>query len=118
MTSTSTRRGRAIDLRRSWGPYEGPTGEADCPGLHDFEADLPDGAVAALEVTAEVDDRRLDLASSAERRLSSIALPNSESLWLVRLAATARVNAIRPDDLRRLLSELEASGRRSAHDIP
>src|SRR5207247_507529 len=38
-------------------------------------------------------------------------------LWLVGLAATARVNAIRPDDLRRLLSDLEASGRRSAHDM-
>jgi hypothetical protein len=87
------------------------------PGLHDFEADLADGSVAALEVTVEVDDQRLDLAASAERRLSSITLPNSQSLWLVVLAATARVNAIRPDDLRRLLGELEASGRRDAHDL-
>jgi hypothetical protein len=66
------------------------------PGLHDFEADLPGGSVAALEATVEVDDQRLDLAASAERRLSSITLPNSESLWLVGLAATARVNAINP----------------------
>jgi hypothetical protein len=87
------------------------------PALHDFEADLADGSVAALEVTVEVDDQRLDLAASAERRLSSITLPNSRSLWLVGLAATARVNAIRPDDLRRLLGELEASGRRDAHDL-
>jgi hypothetical protein len=64
-----------------------------------------------------VDARRLDLASSAERRLSSITLPDSESLWLVGLAAGARVNAIRPDDLRRLLGELEASGRRDAYNI-
>jgi hypothetical protein len=87
------------------------------PGLHDFEADLADGSVAALEVTVEVDDQRLDLAASAARRLSSITLPNSQSLWLVGLAATARVNAIRPDDLRRLLGELEASGRRDAHNL-
>jgi|RhiMetdeSRZDD1v2_1073273.scaffolds.fasta_scaffold664409_1 hypothetical protein len=87
------------------------------PGLHDFEADLADGSVAALEVTVEVDDQRLDLAASAKHRLSSITLPNSQSLWLVGLAATARVNAIRPDDLRRLLGELEASGRRDAHDL-
>lgn len=86
------------------------------PGLHDFEADLPAGSVAALEVTSEVDNQRLDLAASTERHLSSITLPDSELLWLVGLAATARVNAIR-HDLRRLLAELEASGRSSAHNI-
>jgi hypothetical protein len=66
-------------------------------GLHDFEADLPSGSVAALEVTGEVDAQRLDLASSAERRLSSITLPTSDSLWVVSLAADARVNAITPE---------------------
>jgi hypothetical protein len=87
------------------------------PGLHDFEATLADGSVAALEVTAEVDAQRLSLASSAGRRLSAITLANSESLWLVGLAAGARVSAISPDDLRQLLSELEASGRRNTHDL-
>jgi hypothetical protein len=86
-------------------------------GLHDFEADLPNGSVAALEVTGEVDAKRLDLESSAERRLSSITLPNSTQTWSVGLAAGARVNAIKPDELRRLLGELEASGRRSAHGM-
>jgi hypothetical protein len=86
------------------------------PGLHDFEADLADGSVAALEVTGEVDAQRLRLASAAQRRLSGITLPNSGSSWLVGLAASARVSAVRPDDLRRLLRELEASGRRYAHD--
>ena len=66
------------------------------PGQHDFEADLPDGSVAALEVTSEVDDQRLNLASAAERRLSSITLPGSLFLWLVGLAADARVNTITP----------------------
>jgi hypothetical protein len=71
------------------------------PGLHDFEADLADGSVAALEVTGEVDAQRLSLAASAERRLSSITVPNSESLWLVGLAADARISAIKPGELRR-----------------
>src|SRR5512132_2345435 len=87
------------------------------PGLHDFEADLAGGSVAALEVTGVVDAQRLSLASSAERRLSSITLPNSESLWLVGLAAGARVSAIKPGELRRLLVELEASGRQRAYDV-
>jgi hypothetical protein len=87
------------------------------PGLHDFEADLPNAAIAALEVTSEVDAQRRDLASSAEHHLSSITLPNSGSLWVVALAADARVNAITPEKLRRLLGELEAGGRRNVHNI-
>ena len=72
------------------------------PGLHDFEADLSDGSVAALEVTGDVDAQRLQLEAAAERRLSSITLPGSKPLWVVRLAAGARVSAISPDDLRQL----------------
>jgi hypothetical protein len=87
------------------------------PALHDFEAGLADGSVAALEVTGEVDAQRLSLAASAERRLSSITVPNSEFLWLVGLAADARISAIKPGELRRLLDELEASGRRNAYNI-
>jgi hypothetical protein len=70
-----------------------------------------------LEVTGEVDDQRLNLEASTERHLSSITVPDSDSLWLVGLAATARVNAIKPGDLRRLLGDLKASGRRNAHNI-
>lgn len=87
------------------------------PGLHDFEADLPDGSVAALEVTSDVDAQRLQLEAAAERRLSSITLPGSKPLWVVRLAAGARVSAISPDDLRRLLSDLEAGGRQRVLDM-
>jgi hypothetical protein len=46
-------------------------------GLHDFEADLPNGSTAALEVTGEVDKERLDLATSAQRHVSSITVPDS-----------------------------------------
>jgi len=87
------------------------------PGLHDFEADLAGGSVAAIEVTAEVDAQRLDQASSAERRFSSLRLPGSNSLWLVGLAPDARVNAITAATLLPLLSDLESQGRRSAHDL-
>jgi hypothetical protein len=48
-------------------PLVGPLRRTDrrggSPGQHDFEADLPNGSVAALEVTVEVDDQRLDLAA-------------------------------------------------------
>jgi hypothetical protein len=98
-----------LDQYEAWAhdwlsPLLGPLRRVDRrggpPGLHDFEADLADGSVAALEVTGEVDAQRLRLASSAERRFSAITLADSESLWLVGLAPGARVSAIRPDDLR------------------
>ena len=64
-----------------------------------------------------MDAQRLSLAASAERRRSSITVPNSESLWLVGLAADARISAIKPGELRRLLDELEANGRRNAYNV-
>jgi hypothetical protein len=63
-----------LDQYEAWAhdrltPLLGPLRRIDrrggANGLHDFEADLADGSVAALEVTGEVDARRLDLASSA-----------------------------------------------------
>jgi hypothetical protein len=87
------------------------------PGMHDFEADLADEAVAAVEVTGEVDDQRRGLAASAERRFSTLTLPGSNNRWLVGLTADARVNAIRSGEVRRLLSDLERQGLRSAQDI-
>jgi hypothetical protein len=102
-------------------PLLGPLRRVDrrggSPGLHDFEADLADGSVAAIEVTGEVDAQRLRLAASAERRLASVTLPGSKALWLVGLAAGAQVSAIRHSELRRLLGDLETGGRRSAHDL-
>jgi hypothetical protein len=86
-------------------------------GLHDFEADLADGSVAALEVTGEVDAQRRSLAAAADRRLALVTLPGLRSLWLVGLAPSAQVSAIRHPELRRLLGDLEADGRRRAHDL-
>jgi hypothetical protein len=98
-------------------PFLGPLRKIDRrggpPGLHDFEADLANGSVAALEVTGEVDKKRMDLAASAGRL--SFTHPGSTLTWSVALAAGARVRAISLDELGRLLGDLEASGRRSAH---
>jgi hypothetical protein len=65
-----------------------------------------------LEVTGEVDKKRFELAASAGRL--SFTHPSSTLTWSVALAAGARVRAISPDALGRLLSDLEASERRSA----
>jgi len=85
--------------------------------LHDFEVDLEGGTVAAIEVTGEVDPQRLRLAAAAARRLDSLKLVGSASFWLVGLAPNAVVNQIGRDVLRQLLTDIEAGGRRSAHNI-
>lgn len=85
--------------------------------MHDFEADLPNELVAAIEVTSQVDELRPSLAREAQRHLSALTLPASESFWLVWLDAEARVRAIKPDDLLALLSDLEASGSRIVTDM-
>jgi hypothetical protein len=99
---------RVIDRSRKGGP----------PGLHDFEADLPGGSVAAVEVTSEVEPERLGVDSEIRRRgLSTFRLPGVTSLWSVRLTDGARVKELsRRDELRQLLRKLEAHGERSAHD--
>ena len=90
------------------------------PRVHDFEADLPGGLVAALEVTSEVESDRLSVASEIRRRgLSRYPLPGLNSLWSVRLTDDARVRNLsrRHDELRQLLSDLEAQGARYAHNM-
>jgi hypothetical protein len=69
------------------------------PELHDFEADLPGGLVAAIEVTSEVERERLDLAASAQRHLSGLELRSSDQCWQVGLASDATINAIDPGEL-------------------
>lgn len=81
------------------------------PGLHDLEADLPAGGIAAVEITSEVERARLDLAASAYRHLSALTLAGSSYSWQVGLAAHARVNDIQPADLLALLTDLEQQGR-------
>jgi len=90
------------------------------PGQHDFEADLPGGLVAALEVTSEVESDRLSVASEIRRRgMSRYPVSGLTSLWSVRLSDDARVKDLsrRHDELRQLLSDLEAQGARWAHNL-
>jgi hypothetical protein len=87
------------------------------PGLHDLEADLPGEEVAAIEITSEVEEARLDLAASADRHLSALKLPGSNNVWQVGLPAHARVNAIRSADVLKLLSDMEQQGRWRAMDM-
>jgi hypothetical protein len=102
-------------------PILGPLRCIDCPGgtpgLHDFEADLPNGKVAAIEVTGDMNSDRLALEAELERQeLSSFTVPSLRMSWLVRLSPTARVQTL-GDKVRSLLNDLQAAGRRSASDI-
>jgi hypothetical protein len=90
------------------------------PGRHDFEADLPGGLVAALEVTSEVESDRLSVASEIRRRgMSRFPVSSLNCLWSVRLTNDARVKDLSRSrhKLRQLLRDLEAQGARWAHDL-
>jgi hypothetical protein len=90
----------------------GPT-----PGVHDLEADLPTGMVAAIEITSEVEGARLALAASADRHLSGLRLAGSNNSWRVGLVAHARADEIRRADLLVLLRDLEQHGQRRVLNI-
>jgi hypothetical protein len=102
-------------------PILGPLRCIDCPGgtpgLRDFEAELPNGTVAAVEVTGNMNSDRLALEADLERQdLSSFTLPSLRMSWLVRLSPTARVQTL-GEEVRSPLCDLEAVRRRSASDI-
>lgn len=99
------------------GPLRCIDGPGGTPGLHDFEADLRNGTVAAVEVTGDMNSDRLALEAELERQdLSSFTLPSLRMSWFVRLSPTARVQTL-GEEVRSLLRDLEAVGRRSAFDI-
>src|SRR6476620_810550 len=101
-------------------PILGPWRCIDRPGghtgLHDFEADLSNGDVAAIEVTGDMNSDRLALEKAVEHHdLSSFTVHSLRMSWLVRLSSTARVQTL-GDKVRSLLADLEAAGRRNASD--
>jgi len=115
-----------LDQYEAWArarlePILGPLREIDPgggpDGLHDFEADLPDGSVAAIEVTGKVDSRRRRLEAAADDNFPTFTVPGSKALWVVGLAAHAKVKKLRHADLQRLLNDLEAAGRDRVLDI-
>jgi hypothetical protein len=100
-------------------PVLGPLREIDPGGgpvpLHDFEADLPDGLVAAVEVTSETEPKRQALDSSAMRFFSAFTLPGSGLRWLVSLDTRADLKKLSARELRQFLSDMEAQGRRTVN---
>ena len=100
-------------------PVLGPLREIDPGGgpvpLHDFEADLPDGLVAAVEVTSETEPKRQALDSSAMRFFSAFTLPGSGLRWLVSLDTRADLKKLSAGELRQFLSDMEAQGRRTVN---
>jgi hypothetical protein len=98
-------------------PGFGPLRDIDPGGgsvpLHDFEADLPGGLVAAIEVTSDTEPERQALDSAAGRFFSSFTLPGSGCRWLVTPGAGADMRRVSSGDLRLLLSDMEAQGRRA-----
>lgn len=120
------RGGRRLNPYEQWArqrlePVLGTLREIDPGGgprpLHDFEADLPGGAVAAIEVTGQVDAKRLEQAVSAQRRFPGLTLPDSKLAWQVALEPQAHVNDIRSADVRLLLHDMEVKGLRTAHSV-
>jgi hypothetical protein len=98
-------------------PILGPLRVIDPGGgpqpLHDFEADLPGGLIAAIEVTSENEPARLELESTAQRLQPSLTLPGSKFTWLVGLDPRARIKDI-SSWLRPLMYDMEKQDRQSA----
>ena len=98
-------------------PILGPLREIDPGGgpvrLHDFEAGLPDGSVAAIEVTGEVDPGQRAL-ESAIMRLPALIVLGSRWQWIVELHTGTQVKGM-GSPLRDLLSDMERQGLQKAH---
>lgn len=85
---------RELDPYERWArerlePVLGTLREIDPGGvprpLHDFEADLPGGGIAAIEVTGQVEAKSLEQTASAQRRFDSFTLPGSSFVWQIGL---------------------------------
>jgi hypothetical protein len=82
---------------------------------HDLEADLPDGRIAAIEITSEADAARLSVIAAAQRHLSELTVPASRFAWFVNITPQADVRALRGSaGLVALLTEMEQQGLASA----
>jgi len=84
-------------------------------GRHDLEAVLPDGRIAAIEITSEADQARLSVAAAARRHLSTVTVPGSQFAWLVNVTPQANVRTLRKSaGLVALLTDMEQQGQSSA----
>jgi hypothetical protein len=82
---------------------------------HDFETIQSDGQIVAVEVTSRLDARLFAQLAAIRDKSRSFDLPGSTRLWMVVLAADAQVSAIRRDEIRQLLLDLEAGGKTTAN---
>ncbi len=105
-------------VRRHLESVLGPTRVADWkgapPGQHDLEADLPDGGIAAIEITSEADRARLSAAAAARRHLSAVTIRGSQFAWLVEVTPEVDARALRKSaDLVTLIVDMERQGQSS-----
>jgi len=96
----------------------GPTRVTDLkggpPGQHDLEADLPDGRIAAIEITSEADQARLSAAAAARRHLATVTVPGSQFAWLVEVTPQVDARALRKSaGLVGLIEDVERQGQSS-----
>jgi hypothetical protein len=83
-------------------------------GQHDLEAVLPDGRIAAIEITSEADPARLSVIAAARHHLSKVKVPGSQFWWLVQLTPQADARALsKPAGLAALLAGMEEQGESS-----
>lgn len=76
-------------------------------GTHDLEVDLPDGRVAAVEVTAAADAACIELWKLVNDRAERWIVPNLLGGWIVMLEPAARAKRVLTE-LPALLGSLEA----------
>jgi hypothetical protein len=108
-------------LEQLLGPLQVIDRKGGPPGMHDFEAALRGGSVAALEITSQVaSDRRSVESEIKQRGLSSFQVPGLASLWAVRVTDDARVKDIsrHRGELSQLLGDLEVAGVQSTTNTP
>jgi hypothetical protein len=84
-------------------------------GRHDLEADLPDGRIAAIEITSEADRDRLSVAGAVRRHLSGLTVPGSPFAWHVNVTSRADAAGLRgTGGLAALLLDMSERGCTSA----
>lgn len=94
-------------LERALGPTRVTDWNGGPEGQHDLEADLPEGGIAAIEITREADGARLRAAARAKRYLSDVKVPGSQFKWLVHVAPQADAGALgKADGLVALLIDI------------
>lgn len=78
-------------------------------GLHDFDVTLPDGTVAAVEVTTCIDEEAARFEAALEEHAVHLDVAGIERSWAIRLAESTRLDGLM-ERLTSHLIELEQRG--------